>query len=180
MSKIVRSSVAALVVFLLIGGCNSVRAAGNPALNAAILRLSLEWEHVKFQVDNRDEQEKQMAVIAQHAANIEQQFQNAPAAMIWVGIITSEQASMANENSSPIKALIYARRARNILEKAEKIDPVAVDAGAPTESWCALLSGPRISFGFRRQVKSSALSPRSSQECPGWFGCKLFLRRLSL
>ena len=132
MSKIVKSAAAALVVLLLIGGCNSVQAAGNPALNAAILRLSLEREHVKFQVENRDEQEKQMAVIAQHAANIEQQFQNAPAAMIWVGIITSEQASIANENSSPIKALIYARRARNILEKAEKIDPVAVDAGAPT------------------------------------------------
>ncbi len=84
---------------------------------------ALEWEHVKFQVDNRDEQEKQMAVIAQHAVNKEQQFQNAPAAMIWVGIITSEQASMANENSSPIKALIYARRARNILKRQRKSIP---------------------------------------------------------
>ena len=154
MSELVRSAVAALVVLLLIGGCNSVQAGGNPALNAAILRLSLEWEHVKFQVDNRDEQEKQMAVIAQHAANIEQQFQNAPDAMIWVGIITSEQASMASENSSPIRALIYARRARDILEKAEKIDPVAVDAGAPTSLGVLYYRVPAFPLGFGDKTKA--------------------------
>ncbi len=174
MSKIVRSAVAALVVVLLIGGCNSVQAAGNPALNAAILGLSLEWEHVKFQVDNRDEQEKQMAVIAQHAAHIEQQFQNAPAAMIWVGIITSEQASMASENSSPIRALIYARRARDILEKAEKIDAVAVDAGAPTSLGVLYYRVPAFPLGFGDKSKARHYLQEAVKNAPDGLDANYF------
>jgi tetratricopeptide (TPR) repeat protein len=174
MSKIVSSTVIALFVLLLIGGCNGVQAAGNPALNAAILRLSLEWEHVKFQVDNRDEQEKQMAVIAQHAANIEQQFQNAPEAVIWVGIITSEQASMASENGSPIKALMYARRARDILEKVEKIDPVAVDAGAPTSLGVLYYRVPAFPLGFGDKSKARHLLQEAVKNAPNGLDANYF------
>jgi len=174
MSKMVRSIVAAFFVLLVIGGCNSVRAAGNPALNAAILRLSLEWEHVKFQVIDRDEQEKQMVVIAQHAANIEQQFQNAPEAVIWVGIITSEQASMASENSSPIKALMYARRARDILEKVEKIEPVAVDAGAPTSLGVLYYRVPAFPLGFGDKSKARHLLQEAVKNAPNGLDANYF------
>jgi tetratricopeptide (TPR) repeat protein len=174
MSRMVRSTVAGFFVLLVIGGCNSVQAAGNPPLNAAILHLSLEWEHVKFQVDDRDEQEKQMAVIAQHAANIEQQFQNAPEAVIWVGIITSEQASMASENSSPIKALVYARRARDILEKVEKIDPVAVDAGAPTSLGVLYYRVPAFPLGFGDKSKARHLLQEAVKNAPNGLDANYF------
>ncbi len=84
------------------------RAADNPALNADILKIALDWEHIKFEETDKDLQEKQMAALADRAAALVQQYQNRPEAMIWHGIIISEQASMASENGSPFKALSFA------------------------------------------------------------------------
>jgi tetratricopeptide (TPR) repeat protein len=148
MSKIIGAAIAAIVALLIVGDLEKVQAAENPALNAEILHLALDWEHVKFQIDDRDEQEKQMAVIAQHAADIAQRFQNRPEAMIWLGIITSEQASMASENGSPIKALGLAKKARDILENVEKIDAVTLDAGAPTSLGVLYYRVPGFPLGF--------------------------------
>jgi len=91
MFKKVRAAVVAIVALLLIGDSSVVQAAENLVLSAEIKLLSRDWEHVKLQIDNRDEQEKQMAVLAQHAADIAQRYQGSPEATIWVGIITSEQ-----------------------------------------------------------------------------------------
>ena len=154
MSIRMTTAVAAIAALLLVGKSAGVHAAENPTLNAEILRLSLEWEHVKFEVDNRDEQEKQMAVIAEHAADIAQRYQGRPEAIIWVGIITSEQASMASENSSPFKALGFAKRARNILENVEKIDPRAVDAGAPASLGVLYYRVPGFPIGFGDKSKA--------------------------
>ena len=148
MFKKVRAPVVTIVALLLIGSSSVVQAAENRALSAEIRFLSREWEHVKLQVDNRDEQEKQMAVLAQNAADIAQRYQGSPEATIWVGIITSEQASMASESGSPIKALGLAKRARDILEKAEKIDPVTLDAGAPTSLGVLYYRVPEFPLGF--------------------------------
>jgi tetratricopeptide (TPR) repeat protein len=132
MPNIVSVAVAAIAVFLFVGEPVSIQAAENSALNAEIMQLSREWERIKFQVENRDEQERLMAVLAQKARDIAQRYQNRPEAMIWIGISIGEQASMALENGSPIKALGFATSARDVLEKVEKIDPVVLDAGAPS------------------------------------------------
>ena len=154
MFKKVRAAVVAIVALFLIGNSSVVHAAENLVLNAEIKLLSRDWEHVKLQVDNRDEQEKQMAVLAQHAADIAQRYQGSTEATIWVGIITSEQASMASENGSPIKALGLAKRARDILEKAEKIDPVTLDAAAPTSLGVLYYRVPEFPLGFGDKSKA--------------------------
>jgi len=56
----------------------------------------VDWEHIKFQETDKDLQEKQMAALADRAAALVQQYQTRPEAMIWHGIIISEQASMAS------------------------------------------------------------------------------------
>jgi tetratricopeptide (TPR) repeat protein len=154
MLKKVRAAVVATVVLSLIGDSIVVQAAENRDLSAEIRFLSREWEHIKLQVDNRDEQEKQMVVLAQHAADITQRYQGSPEATIWVGIITSEQASMASDNGSPIKALVLAKRARDILEKVEKIDPVTLDAAAPTSLGVLYYRVPEFPLGFGDKSKA--------------------------
>jgi tetratricopeptide (TPR) repeat protein len=148
MSKRLMAAAVAIVTLLPVGESTLVQAAENPALKSEILRLAHDWERVKFQVDDRDERERQMAILAQHAADIAQRYQNVPESVIWVGIIISEQASMASENGSPIKALELAKRARDILEQAEKIDPVALDAAAPTTLGVLYDRVPGFPIGF--------------------------------
>jgi len=82
MFKKARAPVVTIVALLLIGSSSVVQAAENRALSAEIRFLSREWEHVKLQVDNRDEQEKQTAVLAQNAADIAQRYQGSSEATI--------------------------------------------------------------------------------------------------
>lgn len=129
-----RSTIVAtiLVGLFLLGSPVASHANDAREFDADIQQLSHDWERIKFQVDNRDEQEMQMAALAERAADMARKYRQAPDTMIWIGIITSEQASMANENGSPLKALGFAKRARDVLENAEKVDPETMDAGAPT------------------------------------------------
>ena len=91
---------ATLAAIMIVARPAGVSAAGTPALNADILHVALDWEHIKFGVENADEQEKEMAALAERAGKLVQQYPNQPEPTIWQGVLISEQASMANENSS--------------------------------------------------------------------------------
>ena len=144
----------AIAVLFFCARSIAVQAAENPSFEAEILQLSHDWEGVKFQVVSRDEREKQMAALAAHANDIALRYQHRSEAIIWVGIITSEQASMASENGSPLKALSFAKRARDILEHAEKVEPVALDAAAPTTLGVLYDRVPGFPIGFGDKSKA--------------------------
>jgi len=152
----------------------AVRAADNAALNADILRLALDWEHVKFEVADKDLQEKQMAALADRAAGIAQQYSNRPEVAIWLGILVSEQASMASENGSPFKALGLAKRARDILEQAEKADPVALDAGAPTSLGVLYYRVPSFPIAFGDKSKARQLLEEAVRNAPNGLDANYF------
>jgi tetratricopeptide (TPR) repeat protein len=165
---------AMLAAFIIVAKPAGVSAAGNPALNADILHLALDWEHVKFEVDNADEQEKEMAALAERAGKIVQQYPNQPDPTIWLGILISEQASMANENGSPVKALRLAMRARDILVEAEKADPVALDAGAPTSLGVLYYRVPGFPLGFGDKTKARHLLQEATTNAPNGLDANYF------
>jgi tetratricopeptide (TPR) repeat protein len=168
------AALAMLAAFLIAAKPAGLSAAVNPALSADILHLALDWEHIKFEVENADEQEKEMAALAERAAGIVQQHQNQPEATIWLGILISEQASMANENSSPIRALRLAMKARDILEQAEKVDPVALDAGAPTSLGVLYYRVPGFPLGFGDKVKARHLLQEATTNAPNGLDANYF------
>lgn len=166
MSRTIMGVLVALAACLCLAIPTPSLAAANPALNAAILRLAQDWEHVKFQETDKDLQEKQMAALADRAAQIAQQYQGRPEAQIWLGIIISEQASMASENGSPFKALGFAKEARSILEKVEKLDPIALDAGAPTSLGVLYYRVPSWPVGFGDKAKARQLLEEAVRNAP--------------
>ena len=95
-----------------------------------------------------------MADLAQRAGKIAEQYENIPDPIVWVGIITSEQASLANENGSPLKALELAKRARNILEMVEKTEPATMDAAAPTTLGLLYDGVPGFPIAFGDKAKA--------------------------
>jgi tetratricopeptide (TPR) repeat protein len=159
---------------LLVMNFAGVRAAGIQQLNGEILRLSLEWEHIKFRVENLDDQEKQLAVLAEHAADIARRYPTAAEAMIWLGIVNSEQASIAGQNGSPFKALGFANRARDILEKVEKIDPKTMDAGAPTSLGVLYYRVPGFPIGFGDRDKARKLLQEAIANAPNGLDANYF------
>jgi cytochrome c-type biogenesis protein CcmH/NrfG len=165
---------AMLAAFMIVARPASVSAAGSPALDADILHIALDWEHIKFGVENADAQEKEMAALAERAGKLIQQYPNKPEPTIWQGILISEQASMANENSSPVKALRLAMRARDILVEAEKADPVALDAGAPTSLGVLYYRVPSFPLGFGDKTKARHLLEEATTNAPSGLDANYF------
>jgi tetratricopeptide (TPR) repeat protein len=153
-SKGLGAFVTAIATILLVALSVCVQATENSSLKSELLRLAHDWEHVKLQVSDRDDQERQMASLAQRAGQIAKQYENVPDPIVWIGIITSEQASMANENGSPTKALELAKRARDILEEVEKTNPETMDAGAPTTLGVLYDRVPGFPIGFGDKARA--------------------------
>src|SRR5579863_1919854 len=107
-----------------------------------------------------------MADVAKNAAAVAQQFPGRVEAQIWLGIIISEQASMASENGSPFKALIFAKHAREILESADKTDPFAHDDGAPTSLGVLYYRVPGWPVGFGDKAKARQLLQEAVKNAP--------------
>jgi tetratricopeptide (TPR) repeat protein len=154
--KMVLKGLGTFLLWTLLTGALSVsaQAGESPSLKSELLRLAHDWEHVKLQVIDRGDQERKMAVLALRAGKIAEQYENIPDPIVWVGIITSEQALLANGNGSPLKAYELAKRARDILEMVEKTDPAAMDAGAPTTLGLLYDQVPGFPIAFGDKVKA--------------------------
>ena len=107
--------------------CSPALATDNPALDADVARIGGEWAHIKYQVRGRDEQYRQMDALAKQAAAVAARYPGRAEPLLWQGIVTSEEAGMANM----FQALGYARAARDILDRALAIDPRAANGGVP-------------------------------------------------
>jgi tetratricopeptide (TPR) repeat protein len=173
MIRKMRSIAVAVGALALAATWTAARAAEGPALNADVLQLALDWEHIKFQVEDKDLQEKQMADLARRAADVARS-QIRPEAQIWLGIIISEQASMASENGSPFKALGFAKQARDILEKMEKTDPAAIDAGAPTSLGVLYSRVPGFPVSFGDTARARTLLQEAVTNAPNGLDANYF------
>jgi tetratricopeptide (TPR) repeat protein len=158
---------ASLVMLAL--GSHAAQAVNNPGLDADVLRVALAWEKIKFQVEDSNEQTKQMDALGEEVDAMAKQYPDRVEVLIWDGIITSERASLANEQggvTGPIYALRLASRARDILERTEKLDPKVLDAGAPTSLGVLYYRVPSFPFGFGDKAKARRYLEEAIRNAP--------------
>jgi tetratricopeptide (TPR) repeat protein len=94
------------------------QAADYPGMDEAVRHLDDEWAHIKYQVNDRDEQFKDLQALAIEAAAVVGRYPGQVQPLLWNGIIESEEAAKA----SIIHKLGLATAARKLFEKAEAID----------------------------------------------------------
>jgi tetratricopeptide (TPR) repeat protein len=137
-------------------------ASDDPALDKAIRHLQTEWENIKFDVPEGDKQTTLMNALGEEADAVAARFPTRVEALIWDGILTSERASMA----SAFSALSLAKRARDMLEKANQMDPAALDAGAPTSLGVLYYRVPGFPIGFGDKSKARHLLEQAVHIAP--------------
>jgi tetratricopeptide (TPR) repeat protein len=137
-------------------------AAGDPKLEATVHHLQLAWERIKFDVPEGGKQTELMNALGVEADATAAQFPDKVEALIWDGVITSERAGMAG----PFSALGLAKRARDILEKADAIDAAALDAGAPTSLGVLYYRVPGFPIGFGDKDKARQLLEQAANAAP--------------
>src|SRR5208283_706280 len=166
--------VAALLV--CIGGA-AAWAAPAASYDPDALKLALDWEKIKFQIDNPAEQLKQMDALGEQADALAAQHPDKADIVIWDGIITSERASLYNEHgglTGPVRALSYATRARDTLERMEKKDPKAMDAGAPASLGVLYYRVPGFPMGFGDKAKARHLLEEAVRNAPNGLDAHYF------
>jgi tetratricopeptide (TPR) repeat protein len=141
MGKLMMRLVIAATVLMPAG---AQAATSNAAMEDDILAIALRWEHIKFVEDGAPDQFDDIDKLAKDAARLVAKYPGRPEPMVWQGIVTSEEAGMA----SMLHAMGYAKQARKILEKAYKLDPKALDAGAATSLGVLYYRVPGFPFGF--------------------------------
>lgn len=119
-------------------------AADNAAMNADIQHLEHEWARIVYQVKDHDQQLDQIDALNKEASVIEQRYPNRAEPLIWHGIISSEEAAIA----SVFTALGWAKDARALFERAEKIDPRALQGAVPMSLGTLYYRVPGFPVGF--------------------------------
>jgi tetratricopeptide (TPR) repeat protein len=164
-------------ILLVLAGGYVAQAATGPSYDPDALRLALAWERIKFQVEDPGELLNQMDSLGQQADALSEQHPDNTEILIWDGIITSERASLANEHgglTGPVRALQYATRARDILDRMEKKDPKAFEAGAPTSLGVLYYRVPGFPMGFGDKKKARHYLEEAVRDAPNGLDAHYF------
>jgi tetratricopeptide (TPR) repeat protein len=124
------------------------RAADTKSLSAEILDIANAWAHIKFEEQDTALQQKQVTALAERASALINKYPGRAEPVIWRGVLLSEGASMASEDHSMLTARSLAYEARDILLEAEKIDPAALEAGAPASLGVLYYRVPSFPIAF--------------------------------
>jgi tetratricopeptide (TPR) repeat protein len=156
-------------VLALLTGSAAI-ASNNKAMDADIHSIEIQWEHIKFDEVGSPDQFTHIDTLAKFAASVAKKYPDRVEPLIWVGIVTSEEAGMANTMS----AMGYANKAKAILEQAYKRDPAALDAGAPTSLGVLYYRAPGWPIGFGSNKEARALLKQAVSLAPNGMDANYF------
>jgi tetratricopeptide (TPR) repeat protein len=155
----------AATALLLVSGAASLATAAPAAKSAFekdVLAVANDWARVKYLSKSDSERKQNMESVGAEADKLAQKYPDRPEALIWDGIVTSERASLA----WGVTALNLASRARDVLLKAESMDPRAADAGAPTSLGVLYYRVPSFPFGWGDKEKARAYLEQAVKYAP--------------
>ena len=126
-----------------------------PSANAAtmdeeIAELQKQWAVIKYQTPDKEKQKKAIAELADKAAVVTNENQGKAEAIIWEAIIVSTKAGI----DSGLGALGNAKKARDLLLEAEKINPQALNGSVYTSLGSLYYKVPGWPIGFGNNDKA--------------------------
>ncbi len=155
-------TLAAASIMLLVSISPTTRASDNKALDTDILAVAEEWARIKYLSKDDSERKEKMEVCGAKADALVTRYPGRVEALIWDGIVTSERASL----TWGLSALNHASRARDLLLQAYKMDPKALDAGAPTSLGVLYYRVPGFPLGWGDTDKARQFLEEAIRDAP--------------
>ncbi|MEG8042476.1 hypothetical protein QP164_06705 [Sphingomonas sp. LR59] len=150
------------LAFAALAFAGTANASNNPAMDAAVRRINDQWAHIRYQVADRNEQYRQLDALAGQAAQVSARYPGRAEPLLWQGIVVSEEAARA----SVLKQLGLARSAREILERAQGIDPNIADGGVKMSLGVLYYRVPGFPIGFGSTTTARALLEAALKQDP--------------
>lgn len=124
--------------------------AADGSMDNDVRQIAVAWAHITYEVKDRDDQETQMTALAESAAEVANRYPDRAEPVVWWGIVTSAEAGYAN----PFSALSLAKTARQLLEKAGRLNYRALDGAVPTSLGALYYMVPGFPLGFGDNEKA--------------------------
>jgi tetratricopeptide (TPR) repeat protein len=159
-----RANLSIIAVAAFVFAAHAAALAADPSpMDAELRPIESEWARITYQVTDGDEKEKQLQGLADAASGVTARYPNRAEPIIWEGVIASSEARYAG----PFGALGFAKRARDLFEKAGRLDYSALDGAVPTSLGALYYMVPGFPLGFgdngkaRRYLEQGVeISPR--------------------
>ncbi len=139
-------------------------------LNDAVLTMSREWAHIKYQIHGRGRQLRGFRILENQAAALAKRYPFNARPLLWQGIVASEEAARA----SLFQRLGYAKRARLLLKRAHAINPNAAHGGVWLSLGVLYARVPGFPFAFGSDSKARADLQRALQLNPNGLDANYF------
>jgi tetratricopeptide (TPR) repeat protein len=149
-------------IAMLISVSPVTKASDNRAMDADILVVAEEWAKIKYLSKDDSERKEKMEVLGAKADALVTKYPGRVEVLIWDGIVTSERASL----TWGLTALSHANRARDLLTDAYKLDPAALDAGAPTSLGVLYYRVPGFPLGWGDSSKARQYLEEAVRNAP--------------
>jgi tetratricopeptide (TPR) repeat protein len=155
-------TLAAAILALFMSMAPITKASDNRAMDADILAVAEEWAKIKYLSKDDSERKEKMEALGAKADALVTKYPGRVEVLIWDGIVTSERASL----TWGLTALSHANRARDLLTDAYKLDPAALDAGAPTSLGVLYYRVPGFPLGWGDSSKARLYLEEAVRNAP--------------
>ena len=152
--------------------CGSAFGSNNKAMDADIHSVELQWEHIKFDEAASPNQFAHIDTLANFTASLVQKYPGRAEPLIWQGIVTSEEAGMANT----LSAMGYAKTQRPFSKKPIRRTRPRSMPGRRRASACSI-TACQVSLRLRRQRQGAPIAGAGSLARAERHGRELFLCR---
>lgn len=139
-----------ILTFLLAFFCQFAAAHEAAPLDGAIAELQHEWAKAHYQTPER-QQEPAFKALADKARQVSARYSGRAEPLVWEAIVLAGYAKA----KGGLGALDAVKSARELLQRAEKIDPAALDGSVYTSlgSLYAKVPGWPLSFGDKQKAR---------------------------
>jgi tetratricopeptide (TPR) repeat protein len=168
MSRLSRLILAFVALFGAIG--TPALATDNPAMDAEVNRIADQWARIRYLVRDSNAQYNQLATLAEQASAVAARYPNRAEPLLWLGIVTSEEAARA----SIFRQLGFARSARDILQRAAAINANAGQGGVNMTLGVLYYKVPRSPIGFGDPARAGNLLRSALAQNPAGLDANFF------
>ena len=121
-------------------------------LDSRIDGLAAAWAHANYEVHDPAAEATEVAKVAAQAAAVAQQYPGRAEPLVWQAIATATEGGV----KGGLGGLALAKEARGLLEKAEKLNPNALDGSIYTTLGSLYAQVPGFPIGFGDAAKAKA------------------------
>ena len=146
-------SIPILAAAVLLAALSTPPACAAPAeFDAELLAIQQGWAEANYRSANHDSKERAFASLEQRTAAFVNRYPDRAEPLVWEGIVLSTHAGA----KGGLGALSLAKRSRQKLEAAMKIDPATLEGSAYTSLGTLYYKVPGFPLGFGDRKKAES------------------------